>query len=193
MARTFKQLQKEKDFEEFNRFAKEVTELYAKSDFVYSQTSVARDNNLTVKGLRELMDYAIVMSLVSLGDAQKVVNKTIANQQRKEPDAGATSYSHHKELISKRIKYIVGSYQQDEIRKIATDVAEDFSKPILYFAKKYEIESDTIVKMLLERAIVESIISDEIMEKIFERSLKGKKDQKIELYFDSLRQKRKSS
>lgn len=192
-ARTFNELKKEKSFEELNRFAKEVTELYAKSDYVYSQKNVANDNRLSVKGLRNLMDYAIVTNLVSLEIAKMVLRKSVKCQQTKAEDAGGNSHSHHIKLMEKRNNFIAGSYTKTQIRNIATSIAEDFSKPISYFSRKYEIESDAITKMLLERAIVESIISDEIMEKIFERSLKGKKDQKIELYFDSLRQKRKSS
>lgn len=192
-ARTFKQLEKEKSFEELNRFAKEVTELYAKSDYVYSQKNAARDNLLSVKGLRSLMDYAIVTNLVSLEIAQKVLEKTIKTQQKKVTEAGGNSYSHHNKLMKKRNDFIAGSYLNTEIRNIATSIARDFSKPISYFSKKYEIESDNITKLLLQRAIVENIVSDEIVDKLIERTLNNDKSEKTRMYFDNLLKMRKVS
>ena len=71
--RTFKQLQKEKSLEELNSFSKQVTEAYALSINEYSQTNAAIDNHLTKKGLRDLMDYAIVIAVVRRDIATKVL------------------------------------------------------------------------------------------------------------------------
>ena len=73
--RTFKQLQKEKTLQELKHFAKEVTELYARSVIEYTQSKVARDNKLTIKGLRDLMDYAIVTAVVTRETANLVLAK----------------------------------------------------------------------------------------------------------------------
>lgn len=190
-ARTFKQLQNEKSFKELNRFAKEVTELYAKSDYVYSQKNVARDNNLSVKGLRDLMDYAITTNLVTIEIANKVLEKAIKTQQKKVAEAGGKSYSRHNELMRERNGYIAYSYLKVQIEEIAIDIAENFSQPISYFTKKYEIESDTITKLLLQRAIVENIISDKIVDKLIERTLKNDERESTKTYFDNILKARK--
>lgn len=103
--RTFKQLEKEKTLEELNRFAREVTQQYATSGLKYSQTNAAKDNRLTPKGFRDLMDYAIVTAQVSLRTAILVQNKAIQNQQRKAREAGGSSIEHHKDLIKQREEY----------------------------------------------------------------------------------------
>lgn len=188
--RTFKQLQKEKSFQELNEFAKNVTQKYATSQKEYSQSNVAEDNNLTLKGLRELMDYAIINSLVSIEIADKVLKKSIQNQQRKNEEAGGSSISHHKKLIKKRAELIVYSYLPSEIRKIATDFANNPMYSIQHFKIKYKVESEKVIKLILQRAIVENISSDDEMERIIQRSLKANPTESAKQYFEYLRNER---
>lgn len=189
-ARTFKELKKEKSADEFNRFAKEVTELYANSVLEYSQTNVARDNRLSKKALREVMDYAIKIALVSLDTAKLVLNKSIKNQQRKAKDAGGSSINHNNIIINERAKYLAKAYNTGTVDKIATDIATDTSKELSYFTRKYEIESDQLTKRILERSIIENIVSDEIMEKIIERTLKRNNTESARKYFENIRKQR---
>ena len=170
-ARTFNQIQNEKSYDELNTLAKKVTELYANSDDLYSQSCLAKDNNLTKKGFRQLMDYAISSAIVSLETANKVYEKSIRNQRRKVADAGANSYSHHKKLIKIRNDIIAYGYLNAQVKEFAISVASDFSKPLSYFSEKYNIESIDVTKILLKRAIEENSVSDEIAEKIIARSI----------------------
>jgi len=124
-ARSFKQLEKEKNLEQLCDFAKKVTELYATSPKEYSQPNVAQDNNLTEKALRKLMDYAIQTAQVSLEIAEKVLEKSIQNQQRKHLEAGGSSMQHHKKLMKQRVEFIAYGYTNAEIRKIAADIANN--------------------------------------------------------------------
>ncbi len=195
--RTFKQLQNEKTFEELNFFAKAVTEAYATSDMAYSQTNTAKDNHLTKKGLRDLMDYAITMSLVSRETCEQVLQKAIENQRQKAQEAGSTSIRHHKELMKKREELLLCAYTRTEIEKIAKDIAENPSYSIHHFTLKNNIESDRLTKSILKRAIVENIVSDEVMEKIIERSLKGieirRVKHKAKQYFAALKKQREEN
>ena len=190
--RTFKQLQKEKRLEELNDFSKKVTETYALSPQEYSQTNAAADNQLTKKGLRDVMDYAIVTALVTRDVATKVLEKTIKNQQRKVQDAGSSSLSHHKKIIRLREKYLADGYSRVEIGKITSNFATS-NKPISYYTQKYETESDDVTRLLLERAIAENIASDDEMEAIIARSLKVKSTDSVKLYFQNLRSKREKN
>ncbi len=188
--RTFKQLQKEKTFDDLNRFAKAVTEAYATSDKEYSQANAAQDNHLTKKGLRDLMDYAIVTALVSREICEQVLEKAISNQRQKIQGAGGTAISHHKDLMRKREDYLLGTYTRTGIARLSKEIADNPSYSIPYFTEKYNIESDRLTKKILERGIVENITSDEEMEKIIERSLKG---YKAEQYFAALKKQREEN
>lgn len=188
--RTFKQLQKEKSLEELNSFSRQVTEAYALSPNEYSQTNAALDNHLTKKGLRDLMDYAIVIALVSREIATKVLEKSIENQQRKAQEAGGSSLSHHQKIIRLREKYLADGYSRTQISKIAKDFATS-SKPISYYTKKYEVESDGVIRWILERAITENIASDSEMKAIIKRSLKTNNTHNAKLYFEKIKDKRK--
>ena len=195
--RTFKQVQKEKTFDDLNRFAKAVTEAYAKSDIAYSQTNAAQDNHLTKKGLRDLMDYAIVTALVSREICDKVLEKAISNQRQKAQEAGGTSIRHHKDLMRKREDYLLGTYTRTGIARLTKEIADNPFCSIHYFTQKYNIESDRLTKKILERAIVENIVSDEVMEKIIERSLKGieikRVQNKAKQYFEALKKQREEN
>ena len=188
--RTFKQLQKEKNLQELNEFARKVTQRYATSEKEYSQKNVAEDNNLTQKGLRELMDYAIITANVNIEVSNKVLEKSIKNQQRKEKEAGGSSISHHKKLMRKRAEFIVYSYLPSEIKKIAADVANNPMYSIQYFKIKYKIESEKVMKLILQRAIAENISSDDEMERIIQRSLKVNATESAKQYFEYLRNER---
>ncbi len=186
--RTFKQLSKEKSLAELNDFAKKVTELYANSELIYSQSVIAEENNLTIKGLRDLMDYAIIMSLVSKKVCDKVLEKSIFNQRKKIQVSGVNSILHHKEIIKRRRELSLNSFSEATIYRIANDVAGNFDYSIHEFTIKYNIESDKITRKILERSITENIVSDEVVERLIERSLKDITDM-IELsrateYFD---------
>ncbi len=193
--RTFKQLQEENSIEKFQYLAKAVTEQYATSAMEYSQTNIARDNRITKKALRQLMDYAIITNLVSLEIASKVLEKALQNQKIKSQEAGGTSIRHHKELIKRREDFLLGAYTKAEIEKIANDIASQYGYAIHHFTQKYQIESDRLTKKILERSIVENIVSDEIMEKLIERSLKRIEETKgknrVKQYFAYLQEKRK--
>ena len=188
--RTFKQLQKEKNLQELNEFARKVTQRYATSEKEYSQKNVAEDNNLTQKGLRELMDYAIITANVTIEVSNKVLEKSIKNQQRKEKEAGGSSISHHKKLMRKRAEFIVYSYLPSEIKKIAADVANNPMYSIQYFKIKYKIESEKVMKLILQRAIAENISSEDEMERIIQRSLKVNATESAKQYFEYLRNER---
>ncbi len=194
--RTFKQLQKEKSFNDFNAFAKSITEIYATSDIAYSQMIIAFDNHLTKKCLRDLMDYAISCALVSREICEQVLKKSILVQGKKSQGTGGKSVLHHKKLIKCRESFLLGMYARADVEKIANDVAQNTFYSIHHFTVKYNIESDMLTKKILERAIVENIITDEVVDKIIERSLKGfQNDQeryKAKQYFAYLKQKREN-
>lgn len=190
--RTFKQLEKEKSLRDLNDFAKKVTESYALSIPEYSLKNLAADNNLTLKGARDLMDYAIVTAQVSKEIATKVLEKTIRNQQRKVKNAGGSSIQHHKRLIRLRDKYLADNCARVKIMEVAKEIATS-NKSISSITRKHNLESEGVTKWLLERAIAENIATDKETEAIIARSLKVNNTESAKMYFQELRKRRKES
>lgn len=193
MARTANQVKKEKTLEEYNRFAKEVTERVAKSEDACTQKDIARDNNLTPKGLRDLMDYAIITAQVSLETAILVKNKAIRNQQKKAFEAGGSSIIHHRNLIKKREKYLLSGISKAEINEIAEYFANNTSKTISQITEKFHLESDHMTRVILKKAIVENIVTDEVMELMITRSLGNNPSEKTEQVFQMFREERENN
>ncbi len=190
-ARTFRQLEKTMDIRKLGKFAKAVTENYATKDYEYTQKISAEDNHLTVKAHRELMDFAISYNYVSLEIAEMVYNKAKNNQRKYGNNAGSNSFLHHRGIIKQRNHNLALTYSRAEINEKATDIANT-DKPLSYFQFKYGMESVGVLKEVLERAIVENIVSDETMKKIISRSIKGNTNPRVDVegYFLSLRNKR---
>lgn len=191
MARGIKKIKKEYEGrnQEFERFAKKVTCNYAESKQEYSQDQIAKDFEITVSCVRKLLDYAITNALVSRDVAVQVMEKSIANQQRKHPEAGGTSLRHHKELMKKRDEYIAKSYKPADIQEIVDDVVYE-SRNLDDVVKRFHIESKIILKKLLERAIVENICSDKETDRIIMRSFKVNQTKSAREYFIKIVQER---
>ena len=84
-----------------------------------------------------------------------------------------------------------------QIKYIAEDIANNPSNPIKYFKKKYNLESDRLVRLILKNAIVENIVSDETMELIIKRSLNCYSHKRLQYkakkVFDEFRKERKNN
>lgn len=189
-ARTFKELKTEKSLQDFNHFAKKLTELYATSELEYTQADIARDNHLSSKCLRQLMDYAIEETIVCRKICEQVSSKSKANQQRKIQTVSINVIKHHENLIKKREEFIAKSFSRVKVNEIAKEFANNPSKPIKYFTNKNDIESERITKLLLKRAIIENIVEDEVMELIIKRSLGDNPSYKATEAFEKFREER---
>jgi len=188
--RTFKQLIKNMGQEELRICAKEETEGYVISEL--SQRESAENAGITTKAFRDLMDYAIEEGVVSLLVAKAVCQKAKNMQKGKCEEAGHSSDKHHKELVKRRNEKQVSRFSDDNIKEIATKLAEDFNTSIPDIMQMYRIESVDVIKLLLQKSIIESIVSDKISELIRERSIKGSKNPKrAEVYFQIIFEERK--
>ena len=155
--------------DEYNQLAKKATEMYSRSDPEYSQEQVAENVNVTVSCLRDLMDYAIVESIVSRNIAEGVVRKSVYNQKRKHPDAGATSIKHHQDLIKKREENRAEKFDSFDIDMIIYDILSD-AKDVDEVIAFYKIESRREYSLIIERAIIENFTSDMETDLLIQRS-----------------------
>lgn len=186
MARTYTQLQKEKSLEELKEFEIKVLERYATSDYVVSQTDVARDNNITRSCFERIKKDAIIYGYISREMAQAIRNKAVTKSEMRIQQSAGKCILYYERLIREREKFLVTAISKVQIKGIAEDVANNPSKPITYFKKKYDLESDHLVRLILKIAIVENIVSDEIMELIIKRSLDYYSDNSVKLKFEKV-------
>lgn len=191
--RTFTQLQKEKSFTEFNQFVKAVTERYAQSNMCVGQSNVAKDNNITVQCLRKLMDYAIVYGIVSLEIASQVKEKAKIRANMHYESAGVRSEVHHYELYRKRAQYMLTSIFKSEIKEIAEYYANNPKLSIQEITRKYQLDSSYLTKLILEKAILENIVSDDVVELLIKRNVGENPKEKVVKYFENLRKEREEN
>lgn len=197
MARTFTQLQKEKSFEELKEFEINVLERYARSDFAVSQADVARDNNITLSCFKRMKEDAIIHGYISRDLAEAIRNKAVAKCEMRIQQSSGKCILYYKKLIEQREEFLVTAIPKAQIKVIAEDVANNPSNPIKYFKRKYNLESDRMVRLILKIAIVENVVSDETMELIIKRSLNvcvhARVKYKIKKVFDEFRKEREKN
>ena len=191
MARGWKDLKKEYEGreDEFNSLAKKVTNNYVSSLPEYSQDQLAKDFGLSTSCVRKLMDHAIVEGLVSKEIAVYVMKKSVMNQQRKHAEAGASSIRHHNELMKKREENVANRYTSFDISVIVNEIAFwniDFKVAI----RNFNLESERVLKLILQRAIAENICSDEEADILIERGLNKNMSRETVKYFRELIEKR---
>lgn len=197
MARTYTQLQKEKSFEELKEFEIKVLKRYATSDYVVSQADVARDNNITLSCLKRMKEAAIIHAYISRELTEAIRNKAIAKSEMRIQQSAGKCALYYERLIKQREEFLVTAIPKTQIKSIAEDVANNPSNPIKYFKKKYNLESERLVKLILKIAIVENIVSDETMELIIKRSLNCYSHNRVKLkakkVFDEFRKEREKN
>lgn len=197
MARTYTQLQKEKSLKELEEFEIKVLERYATSDYVVSQADVARDNNITPSCFKRIKEDAIIHGYISREMAQAIRNKAANKSEMRIQQSAGKCILYYESLIREREEFLVTAISKVQIKGIAEDVANNPSKNIEYFKNKYNLESKRLVRLILKIAIIENIVSDEIMELIIKRSLDCYSDNsvklKVEKVFDEFRKERENN
>lgn len=194
MARTYTQLQKEKSFEELKEFEIAVLERYATSDYVVSQKDVARDNNITPSCFKRIKEDAIIHAYISREMFEAIRNKAINKSEMRIQQSGGKCVLYYERLIKQREEFLVTAISKVKIKSIAEDVANNPSKPITYFKRKYDLESDHLVRLILKIAILEVIVNDEIVDLIEKRSIENSKQECSEMihkFILKLKEKRK--
>lgn len=171
MAQKYTELQKEKSFEELKEFEIKVLERYATSDYVVSQADVARDNNITLSCFKRIKEDAIIHAYISRKMVEAIRNRAITKSEMQIQQSAGKCVLYYERLIKQREEFLVTAMSKVQIKYIAEDIANNPSNPIKYFKKKYNLESDRLVRLILKNAIVENIVSDETMELIMKRSL----------------------
>lgn len=105
---------------------------------------------------------------------------------------GGSSIIHHRNLIKKREKYLLSGISKAEINEIAEYFVNNTSKTISQITEKFHLESDHMTRVILKKAIVENIVTDEVMELMIKRSLGNNPSEKAEQVFQMFREEREN-
>lgn len=193
MWKYFKDLQRTLSTRELSDLAYGIATDYANPENGHlSKKTLAEDNEMTEKLLGEVLDYAVIESIVSEAVVDQMEKRAKFNQKRHSPDGKtATVEKHYAELRKKRVERQVFGFSDDKIRRLAERFANEPGKSKEEFAIMYGISKKTI-DILLKKAITESICDDETFLKIEERSIKKNKSPEVLLFFEQLRQRREA-
>ena len=192
--RSFTQIKKTMQLKEFEDFCKKLTEEYANSEPQFSRNYFCNYYNISESCYYKIMEYAVIMDLVTDNIVAKMLNKSMINQNLHSAGAGGSSVAKYAKMYASRCNYIALSFIDDEVRKIATDFADNPDIPKQDIASMHGI-SKKVLDLLLERAIEQSIIDDKTVDSIEKRSLNNSHSSNIECtkqYFEGLRKKRKA-
>lgn len=195
MQKYFKDLERIMSVRELNDLATELAEEYSDREAGgITKNDLARENDMTVKLISELLDYAVVHSLVSEATVNLMENRALTNQRRYSTSSSGENFSakkHYAELKRKRTEHQVLSFSDEKIKELAKAFAEETDKSKEDFAIRYDIAKKT-VDILLKKAITQSICDDETFAKIEERSLQHNDSPETRSFFRQLHERREA-
>ena len=193
--RKFVNLKKQMSEVELNKFCKKIAEEYANYPAEYARSYFSEKYNVTVSCFYTILKYTVTRSLVEDVVVQKMMKKSILNQNIHKNGAGASSVIKYAILYQKRDKYIAETMQEETVKKIAEDFGSNPNISKADFAASYGI-SKRAIDYTLQRAILEKIANDEEVKQIEKRSIinsKKEKEEAVIKYFEILKKKREEN
>ena len=193
--RSFGYLKKLMDKKEFLKFCKKVAMEYATSPYEYARSYITTQYNITPHCYYQILDNAIIEGLVDEKMVYLMEQKALENQKAHMSHAGMTTRKHYSDLRKLRKENsIVNMYSNEDLKKIATEFAfTDFS--VSECAQNLNV-SIRIYTLILEKAIIELLVDDNVYEAIKKRSIErapsDEAKRKSKNFFKQLTRKRNS-
>lgn len=192
--RSFGELKKQMSLDEFNDFCQKLTKEYANSEARFSRSYLCNYYDISKDCYYKVMEFAVVMDLVTEEEFNKMLNKSVANQNMHSEGAVSSSIAKYAKMYAARCEYIALSFIDDEVRRIAKDFADnpDISKKDI--AKINGIPTKAL-DIILAKAIEQNIVDDTVVDAIQKRSLNNTHQSNVEKakkYFEALRKKREA-
>lgn len=193
--RNFTQLKKTMTLEELNDFCKKITEEYVTFEPQYARSYFCERYQITESCFYKILEYAVVRNLVEDVIVAKMMEKAIANQNLHKNGAGASSVKKYARMYTERYKYIAETMPMEEVRNLARDFGDNPDITKVEFASAYGVHQ-RVIGYCLNRAIIEKIADDRIVDAIERRSINNAKAENVQTtkeFFNKLRKKRKES
>jgi len=192
--RSFTTIKKTMESDELEKFCKKIAEEYANSEPNFSRRYFCKQYRISESCYDKIKELAIVTDLVTDDIVEKMLAKSIANQNLHSNGAGISSIKKFAEMYKERHKHIALSYGEDDVREITEYFADNPNISKQDIAKERGIPTK-VLEIILARAIEENIVDDSIVERIEERSLRNthpSNNQRIMTYFEGLKKKREA-
>ena len=195
--RTYKQLTKSMNLNDFNRLCKKVAEQYATSEERFSISYFSDMFNITKSAANNMIEYAIVNDLIEDYIVFKIRDKAVANQRLKCRGAGSSSEVKYARLYARRCKNIASLMPEKYVKEITLDFALNREVTKQTIATYYGISTKTL-DFVLVRAIEKNIADDTTVDMIEARSIMNASTEcgvtdAIHNYFNGLRKKREEN
>ena len=191
--RSFKELKNDCSYEGFCNFCKDVAERYATSEIEFARSYYCKTLNISESCFYKVLEFAVVMNLVSDKTFEKMRDKAVKNQKAHAPNAGITTLEKYGKMFEQRCQFIAYAIQVEEVRKFALEYIEKSTTPKKDLAEKYGY-SPRVADILLIRSVEEGIITDEQVDEMQQRCVIFSPGhfKSINEYFIGLKKKRKA-
>lgn len=191
--RCFTKLKNSMNIKVFRNFCKDLTEEYANSSGEFARSYFTSYYNISESCFYKILEYSIITNLIDCDAVFKIEKKAFSNSKANCSEAGTKTKAKFAKMRDQRIKYKSGEFQNNEIKIIAKDFANNPQITKKDFAKCLKIEVQ-ILEQVLYKACTEKIVNDDIFKKIQKRSIENaseEKKEKVIAFFSKLREKRK--
>lgn len=191
--RSFTKLKNDCSYEGFCNFCKDVAERYANSEIEFARSYYCKTLNISESCFYKVLEFAVVMNLVSDKCFEKMKEKAVKNQKVHAPNAGITTLEKYGKMYEQRCQFIACAVQIEDIRKFALEYIEKSTTPKIQLAEKYGYSS-RVADILLIRSVEEGIITDDQVDEMQQRCVIFSPGhfKSINEYFIGLKKKRKA-
>lgn len=190
--RSFTQLQKAMSYSDFCKFCKKITEEYAKSEPQFARSYFCNAYNISESCYYKVLEHAVVTNLVEDVIVSRMMNKAVANQSIHKDGAGISSRVKYARMYTQRCEYIAMTFSEEEVKRITTDFADNPDISKVDFASMCGV-ARKVLELVLERAIENNIVDDDVFEAIRIRSFSKDSSKDTEDYFTTLKKKREAN
>ncbi len=192
MSSNFKNLKATMSLEKLNNFCKEIAEEYANSEPQFARKYFSNRYEITFSCFYKVLEYAVTQNLVEDIIVEKMMKKSITNQNLHKNGAGTSTVIKYAKMYTKRYKYIAEAISEKELKDLAIRFGKSPDIPKIEFASMYGVNSK-VIDYALERAIKHNIVNDATVDLIEKRSIDNAKKgnvERVKKYFENLRKNR---
>ena len=171
--------------------AKKIAINYATTSDDLTASYFAMLYNTTSEDIYGILRRAVVESMVSDRVVTLIANKSGRNSAEKAKVVGQTkSYDKYQRLMERRAKF---QFTREKREYYAIEYANSDPSITLRVFAELHCMSRSLLQRTLVSAVVDNIVSDEVVEKLKEKALQGNPSWKVERFFKALKKQRRDN
>lgn len=171
--------------------AKKIAINYATTSDDLTASYFAMLYNTTSEDIYGILRRAVVESMVSDRVVSLIANKSGRNSAEKAKVVGQTkSYEKYQRLMERRAKF---QFSREKREYYAIEYANSDPAITLRVFAELHCMSRSLLQRTLVSAVVDNVVSDEVVEKLREKALQGNPSWKVERFFKALKKQRQEN